>query len=67
MQKKVSIVVVFRMLNIDRKTIYAWMKRPSLQETPRLGKRPSFTDFDALADSIFKKQWSYRCKNHTTF
>ena len=42
------------MLDIDRKTIYAWMKRPSLQKTPHLGKHPSFTDFDALADSILK-------------
>ena len=43
------------MLDIALKTIYAWMLRPSLQETPRLGKRSSFTDFDALADSILKK------------
>jgi transposase len=46
--KKISVTVV------SRKTIYAWMKRPSLQKTPRLGKRSSFTDFDALAEYVLK-------------
>jgi hypothetical protein len=52
--KKISVTVVSHMLDISRKTIYAWIKTPSLEEPPHLGKRPSFTDLDAFADSILK-------------
>lgn len=52
--KKISITEVARLMNIRRSTIYLWLKRPSLEESPRPGKTSSFTKLEALKAFVLK-------------